>query len=71
MKNIGIILIIAGIVMLIIRGFTYTEKEEVLDLGKVEINKEETKTVYWPMYAGAVAIVAGLFLVLAGRGTKS
>lgn len=71
MKNLGIILIVAGIAMLIIRGFTYTEKEEVLDLGRVEINKETTKTVYWPMYLGGAAVVAGLVLVLVGAKRKA
>lgn len=70
MKNIGIILIIAGVVMLIIRGFTYTKKEEVLDLGRVEITKEQKKTVTWPLYAGGVAVVTGLILVIASGRTK-
>jgi hypothetical protein len=67
MRTFGIILIVAGLVMLIIRGFSYTQKEKVVDLGRLEINKEEKKTVAWPLYAGGVAVVAGIALVLAGK----
>ena len=70
MKNIGILLIVAGIVMLIIRGFNYTEKEKVMDLGKIEITKEEEKAVTWPLYAGGVAIVAGIVLVFMTKKDK-
>ena len=64
MKLIGLILIILGLVMLIMRGFQYTQKEKVLDAGPIEITKKEHKTVTWPYYAGAVSIVAGIILVL-------
>ena len=70
MKTIGIILIVVGLVMLIIRGVNYTQKEKVVDLGRIEINKEEKKTVTWPLYAGGVAVVAGIALVLVGRKEK-
>lgn len=70
MKVIGIILIIAGIGMLIVRGFSWTESKEVVDLGPVEVNQKQTKTVYWPYYAGGVAVVAGIALVFAGAKNK-
>ena len=71
MRTFGIILIVLGLVMLIIRGVNYTQKEKVLDLGRVEISKEETKTVSWPLYAGGIAVVAGLVLVLTGKKVKA
>lgn len=67
MKNLGIVLIILGIVMLIFRGFNFTQEKKVADIGPIEINKQENKSVAWPMYAGAVAVVAGVVLVLTGR----
>ncbi|MEO6720726.1 MAG: LPXTG cell wall anchor domain-containing protein [Ferruginibacter sp.] len=33
------------------------------DIGPLEINKKENKTVAWPMYAGVIALVAGGALV--------
>jgi len=70
MKIVGIVLIVAGIAMLIFRGFSYTEKKELVDLGPVEITQNETKTVYWPYYAGGAALVAGLVLVIVGAKSK-
>jgi len=67
MKVLGIVLIVAGILMFVFRGFNFTEKKKVVDLGPVEINKEENHHVGWPVYAGAVAVVAGVVVLLAGN----
>jgi uncharacterized membrane protein YidH (DUF202 family) len=67
MKNIGIVLIVVGLIMLVIRGVNYTQKEKVVDLGPLEINKEENKTVSWPLYAGGLAVIAGIVLVLVDK----
>jgi hypothetical protein len=71
MRTTGIILIVIGLIMLIIRGFSYTQEKKVVDLGRLEINKEEKKTVAWPLYAGGVAVVVGLALVLSGKKNKA
>ena len=67
MKVVGIILIIAGILMLVFRGFSFTEEKKVVDVGPLEINKKEKKSVGWPVYAGGVALVAGIIMVVADR----
>jgi UDP-N-acetylmuramyl pentapeptide phosphotransferase/UDP-N-acetylglucosamine-1-phosphate transferase len=67
MRSIGIILIALGIIMLVIRGISYTTQEKVVDIGPLEINKKEKKSVGWPTYAGGIAVVAGIALVLADR----
>jgi hypothetical protein len=70
MKVVGIILIAAGIVMLIFRGFSFTQEKKVVDLGPVEINKKEQKNVSWPLYAGGIAVLAGIALVALDRKSK-
>jgi hypothetical protein len=67
MKTLGYVLLVAGFAMLITRGIQYTKKEKVIDTGPLEINIKEKKTINWPYYAGAIAIVAGVVLVLAER----
>ena len=67
MKIVGILFIVAGLAMLIIRGIQYTQREKILDVGPVTITKKEPKTITWPYYAGAIAIVAGIVLVLVDR----
>jgi hypothetical protein len=67
MKGFGIVLIILGIAMLIFRGFRVQTEKKVIDLGPLEVNKKENKWVDWPVYAGGIAIVAGLVMVVADR----
>ncbi len=45
MKILGIGLIVIGIVMLVFRGFNFTQEKKVVDLGPVEINKKENKEI--------------------------
>ena len=67
MRVLGIILIIAGIAMFIFRGFNFTQDKKVVDIGPLEINKKEKKTVSWPLYAGGIAIAAGVVVLLVGN----
>ncbi|MBI2722097.1 MAG: hypothetical protein HYX39_07975 [Bacteroidetes bacterium] len=70
MKNLGIILIVVGAIMMAITGFNYVTKKEVLDLGKVEVNKSENNSVSWSPIVGAVLLVGGLVLVLTNNRKK-
>ncbi len=68
MKIFGIILIVGGILMLVFRNISFTKEEKVVDLGPVEINKQEKKTIDWPNYAGGIAVAAGVIvLVIASK----
>ncbi len=66
MKIVGIILIIIGVLMLVTPSISFTKKEEVVDIGSLEINKREKKTITWPYYTGGLVIVAGVVLLFAG-----
>ena len=65
MKALGVILIVVGILMFAFGNVTFTKKEKVAEVGPVEINKKEKKTIAWPNYAGGIAIVAGVVILLA------
>ena len=67
MRSIGIVLIVVGIAMLIVRGFSVQTEEKVIDVGPLEVTKKENKWIGWPVYAGGIAIVAGLIMVIADR----
>lgn len=68
MKVFGTILLVVGIVMTIFTGFNLVTKEEVVDIGALEINKEENNPIYWsPITGGAIAIVGAVILVLGNR----
>lgn len=67
MKTFGIILVIAGLAMLIFRGISFTTEKKVVDLGPIEINKKERKSVNWPLYAGLVVTLAGAVMIVADK----
>lgn len=67
MKTLGIILIIAGILMVLIRGFYVQTDKEILDAGPIEITKKENRWIGWPTYVGAIVTVAGIVMVLGGK----
>lgn len=64
MKTLAIILIIAGIAMVIVRGFSVQTEKKVLDVGPLEINKTENKWIGWPTYAGGIIAIVGVVLLI-------
>jgi uncharacterized membrane protein YdcZ (DUF606 family) len=67
MRVTGIILIIVGVLMFIFKGVNFTQEKKVLDVGPIELNKEENKRIDWPAYAGVAAVVGGIALVIISR----
>ena len=71
MKGLGIVLIVIGIVMMVFRSFNFTQTKKVADLGPLEINKQEKKTVNWPLYAGIVVTAAGVVVLVSANKNRS
>ncbi|HOZ77591.1 MAG TPA: hypothetical protein PLY34_06315 [Ferruginibacter sp.] len=67
MKFFGIILVAAGILMLVFGNVSFTTEKKIVDVGPLEINKKEKKTIGWPNYAGIIAIVGGVAVLIAGN----
>lgn len=70
MKNLGIVLIVIGIVLAIYTGFTFFTKEKVVDLGPVEINKEKPHHINWSPILGIVLIGVGGLIVWQSNKNK-
>ena len=69
-RVVGLILLVVGLIGLAWCGFTYTKSRHNVDLGPVEFNVTEKKTIPFPPIAGAVAVVAGIALLVAGSGRR-
>ena len=67
MKTAGWILIVIGIVMILIKGFSVPVKKKVIDVGPIQVNKTENKWIGWPTYAGGILAVIGVVLVVADK----
>jgi len=66
-KNVGLILIAIGAILLIWTGFTYTKKEKIVDAGPIQISADREKTVNWSPYAGGIILVAGIVVLVTSK----
>lgn len=66
---IGVLLIIAGLVVVAMRGIPYTKSRSEVDVGPLKVTSQERGLV--PPVAGIVAIVIGGVLVFAGRKSSA
>jgi hypothetical protein len=57
--------------MLIWTGFSYTQREKVVDAGPVHISADKQKTVSWPPYAGGILALAGVVMLVTGSSKRS
>jgi len=71
MKKLGIVLIVLGIVMTLFTGFNLVTKKKVVDLGKVEINKDESHPMYWSPVLGLVLLGTGVVIAIANKSKTS
>ena len=72
MVVLGIVLLLAGVAVLAWPAVTYTTREEVLDIGPVEVTTEDRDRIDFPPILGIGAAVAGVaFIVFGSRKTAS
>jgi len=62
---IGILLIVFGAIVLVLKGVSYVKDKDTVDLGVAKIETEERGFI--PPWVGGVALVAGIALLFAGR----
>lgn len=59
MKTTGIVLLIIGFLLTIYTSFSFFKKEEVLDIGNVEVNATKKENVNWSPIVGVIIMVVG------------
>jgi hypothetical protein len=60
---VGLILIVLGVLGLALGGFSFTQKEKVLDVGPIEATADEKESVPVPPLVAVLAIVGGVVLL--------
>jgi hypothetical protein len=67
-KNfIAVLLIAVGLVGLLYGGFSYTREKKVVDLGPVEVTKQEHERLPLSPIVGGLILVSGVWLLASGR----
>ena len=65
MKNLGIVLIALGVVMMGITSFNFITKKTIIDIGNLQVSKDENHSVQWSPIIGGILLVGGIaFLVV-------
>jgi hypothetical protein len=68
---IAIVLIVAGALALAYQGISYTKREQVVDVGPLEVTRESRDWIPLPPIVGGLALAAGVILLLMGPRTKA
>lgn len=66
-KILGIVLLAAGILALVYRGFTYTSESHETKFGPLELKLKEKERVDIPVWVGVVLAGGGGLLLAVGR----
>ena len=66
---IGVALLILGIIALAYQGFTYTVPKKEVDLGPIQVTRQERHTVPLPPILGALALIGGIAVLVLDRSS--
>ncbi|HEY6357340.1 MAG TPA: hypothetical protein VIX35_03795 [Vicinamibacterales bacterium] len=69
MKFVGLVLIVIGIVGLAYGGISWTQRDQVMDVGPVHVTHDKTKSLPLPPIAGGLALAAGVAVLVSARRT--
>lgn len=71
MKGFGVALIVAGVLGFIVTGVSFTTQKKVVDLGPLEVQREEERNIPISPIASGGAIAVGIGLLVASRRRNS
>jgi hypothetical protein len=67
-KNVvALLLIVVGLVGLLYGGLTFTRQKKVVDLGSVEVTRQEHQRLPLSPIVGGLILVSGVWLLVSGR----
>ena len=69
-KILAIVLIVAGALALAYGGFSFTKETHKAEVGPLKFSVQEKERVNVPQWAGLASILAGVVLLVVGRGKK-
>jgi len=70
-RNIGVVLVIIGVLMMLYTGFNFITTKNVVDIGPLQVNKEENHPVQWSPIVGGLLLVGGILVIVLGKNKKA
>lgn len=67
---VGILLILLGVVGFAMGGFSFTHEKKDVDLGPLQVEHQQKKTVPIPPALSTIALIGGVALVVVGVRNK-
>lgn len=67
MRTLGVILVIVGIAGFLVTGVSYTTSEEVVDVGPLQVEQEEERSLPITPVASGILVVAGGVVMVVGQ----
>ena len=66
LTTLGIVLAVLGAAALVWQGFSYTQRETLINIGSVKVTADTRKTLQLPPILGGVALAGGIALIVMG-----
>ena len=66
-RNIGVVLIVMGAIILIWSAFIYTNKQKLLEVGPVKVSVSRSEAANWPPYLGGLLLIGGIVVLVTSR----
>ena len=67
MRTLGVLLVIAGVVVLVNKGFSYTKTTNLIDAGPLHASVRHTEHVYLEPLVGVCGVAGGVLILLRRR----
>jgi UDP-N-acetylmuramyl pentapeptide phosphotransferase/UDP-N-acetylglucosamine-1-phosphate transferase len=67
----GILLVVAGALILAYQGINYTREKKVIDMGPMHVTQESHEHIPLPPILGGLALVGGIVLLVMGAQSRS
>ena len=67
----GILLVVAGALILAYQGINYTREKKVIDMGPMHVTQESHEHIPLPPILGGLALVGGVVLLAMGVRSRS
>lgn len=67
----GYALILIGLMMFVFTGINFITTKKVVDIGPIQIDKEESVPIQWSPFVGIALVLGGIGLVVRNKNAKT